>query len=181
MGQEKLRDSDLPSRDDCIALLKSAGCSGDVVAHCIAVSEVAARIAEHLGASLSLVQAGSLLHDIGRSRSHAIDHAVVGAELAAELGLPEAVVRIVERHIGAGITEGQAARLGLPVRDYVPETLEEKIVAHADNLVAGVNRVPVQETVATLRRRGLSDVATGVMRLHAELSSLAGTDVDRIV
>ncbi|HIH01804.1 TPA: HDIG domain-containing protein [Thermoplasmata archaeon] len=162
-------------------MLRHAGCSEAVVAHCIAVSEVATRMAKRLGATVSLVQTGALLHDIGRSRSHAIDHAVVGAEVAAELGLPEAVVLIIERHIGAGIAKDQAARLGLPVRDYVPETLEEKIVAHADNLIAGGKRVTLQETVADLTRRGLTEVAAGVMRLHAELSTMAGVDVDRIV
>ena len=181
MDPETSRTGDLPDRDQCIAMLRQAGCSEDVVAHCIAVSVVAARIARRLGAATSLVQAGALLHDIGRSRSHAIDHAVVGAEIASELGLPEAVVRVVERHIGAGITKEQARLLGLPERDFVPETLEEKIVAHADNLVAGNERVSVREAVASLTRRGLADVASGVMRLHVELSTLAKMDIDRIV
>ena len=181
MDPETSRTGDLPDRDECIAMLRRAGCSEDVVAHCVAVSALATRIARRLGAAARLVQAGALLHDIGRSRSHAIDHAVVGAEIASELGLPEAVGRIIERHIGAGITKEQAQLLGLPERDFVPETLEEKIVAHADNLVAGDERVSVQEAVAGLTRRGLADVAAGVMRLHVELSTLAKMDIDRIM
>ena len=35
-------------------------------------------------------------------------------------------MNIIERHIGAGITEEEAVNLGLPKKSYLPETLEEK-------------------------------------------------------
>ncbi|MGB2582023.1 MAG: tRNA (cytidine(56)-2'-O)-methyltransferase, partial [Thermoplasmata archaeon] len=91
------------------------------------------------------------------------------------------IVMIIERHIGAGILEGEAVALGLPERDYVPETLEEKIVSHADNLIAGDRRVTLKETVADLIRRGLRDAAVRTVKLHEELSQIAGIDVDRII
>jgi len=88
---------------------------------------------------------------------------------------------IIERHIGAGILKDEAAGLGLPERDYVPETLEEKIVAHADNLIAGDKRVTVKDAVADLTRRGLKDAAVRTIKLHEELSQIAGIDVDKII
>lgn len=88
-----------------------------------------------------------MLHDIGRSKSHDVDHAVRGAEIARELGLPERLVLVIERHIGAGIPEKEAKELGLPERSYIPESLEEKIVAYADKLIAGRQEVDIMVTI----------------------------------
>jgi len=87
-----------------------------------------------------LVSVGALLHDIGRTQTQGIDHAVVGARILRELNKDndswmEKVALICERHIGGGITKAEAVRLGLPARDYVPKTTEEKIVSYCDNLV----------------------------------------------
>jgi uncharacterized protein len=54
---------------------------------------------------------------------------------------------IIERHIGAGITAPEAVRLGLPQKDYLPLTTEEKIVSYADNLISGVNEMPFHEAL----------------------------------
>lgn len=120
-------------------VLVKAGCSPDVVAHCSVVSRKALGIAERLGIPLDmeLVRRGGLLHDIGRSRTHGILHAIAGVEIAGELGLSGKLAKIIERHIGAGITAAEAARLGLPKKDYIPITPEEKIVSYADNLTLG--------------------------------------------
>ena len=181
MTRRKGRTDEIPSREECLAMLRAAGCTEEVVAHCEAVSHVAVKIARRCGARVQIVEAGALLHDIGRSVRHSIDHAVLGAELARELALAPQIVMIIERHIGAGILEGEAAALGLPERNYVPETLEEKIVAHSDNLIAGVRRVTLKEAAADLIRRGLRDASARTVRLHEELSQIAGIDVDRII
>src|SRR3990172_7135286 len=112
-------------------VLLNAGCSADVVAHCIAVSKAAAAIAARVKivtVDQELVRRGGQFHDIGRARTHGIDHAVAGVELAKGLGFSSALINIIERHIGAGITADEAARLGLPRKDYLPLSAEEKIV-----------------------------------------------------
>jgi uncharacterized protein (TIGR00295 family) len=177
-GKERPRK--LPSRDECLALLQETGCNESVVAHCIAVSSLAVRIAKRCGANIELVEAGSLLHDLGRCKSHGIDHAVWGAEIAEEKKLPDQVVKIIERHIGGGITRSEAKKLGLPEKDYVPKTLEEKIVSHADNLIAGTKRTTVKEAVGWLVRQGLQDAAMKVLKLHEELSAACGMNLDDI-
>ena len=80
--------SDIPNPKKCLALLKKSGCSDEVICHCIAVRDVAVRIARCAGADEKLVEAGALLHDIGRSRTHSIFHAVEGVKIAEQLGLP---------------------------------------------------------------------------------------------
>lgn len=177
----KAKPAGLPGRDECLRILRESGCDEDVVKHCEAVHSLALKIAKKCRASIAVVETGSMLHDIGRCRTHGMDHAVQGAKLAAGLKLPPAVVRIIERHIGAGITKKEAKALGLPEKDYFPQTLEEKIVAHADNLISSSRRMTIEEAVSNLVRRGKHDAALRVLRLHEDLSAICGMNVDDIV
>lgn len=97
-----------------------------------------------------LVADGAMLHDIGIGSCHApkiycegilpyIAHGVAGAEMLRRYGAQhgidlEVFARICERHTGSGITaaEVRAQQLPIPVRDYLPETPEEKLVCLAD-------------------------------------------------
>ena len=100
-----------------------------------------------------IIKKGALLHDIGRSKTHGITHAVEGAKIVREYGYPEEVQNIVERHIGAGLSEDEAIKLGLPKKSYIPQTIEEKIVAHADNLISGTKEVDVDFDIAKWKRK----------------------------
>lgn len=88
-----------------------------------------------LDVDIELLGIGSYLHDIGRSVTYGVGHAVESGKIVRELGFSEPVIRLVENHVGAGITAEEAKRLGLPVKDYIPETLEEKILAYADKFL----------------------------------------------
>ena len=136
-----------------VEVLIKAGCSPDVVAHCGTVSRTALSLAERLSVPIDreLVRLGGLFHDIGRSKTHGIEHALAGAEIAMHLGFPAALIKIIERHIGAGITAPEAERLGLPKKDYLPLTPEEKIVSYADNLVSGTREMPFYEALDRFR------------------------------
>lgn len=135
-------------------LLIHAGCSQDVVAHCVAVSAAALAIAERvrIEADRELIRQGGLFHDIGRSKTHGLEHAVAGVEIGRKLGFSETLLHIIERHIGAGITAREAERLGLPKKDYLPLTPEEKIVSYADNLISGVREMPFPEALDRFKR-----------------------------
>lgn len=104
-------------------------------------------------ADKDLIKKGALLHDIGRSKTHGISHAVEGAKIVKQYGYPEEVQNIVERHIGAGITEEESVKLGLPKKSYIPQTIEEKIVAHADNLLSGTKDVDINFDIAKWKRK----------------------------
>ena len=137
-----------------IEILKKEKTPPNVIDHCIAVCKKALKIAQNFPeADLDLIRKGALLHDIGRSRTHDITHAVVGAKIARRYGYPEDVLNIIERHIGAGITLEEAKSLGLGEKSYVPETLEEKIVAHADNLISKTKEVDLDFVIKKWERK----------------------------
>jgi uncharacterized protein len=137
-----------------IALLIQAGCSADVVAHCRKVSSKALSFADRLRDPVDreLVRLGGVFHDIGRSRTHDITHAIAGVEIGRSLGFSEQLLKIIERHVGAGITEAEARRLGLPAQDYLPLTLEEQLVSYADNLISGEREISFSEALDRFKR-----------------------------
>jgi len=168
-----------PTREQALQLLRQSGCSRNVINHCEAVAELAAEIAEAckergLDVDLELIEIGGLLHDIGRSKTHSVHHAVVGAEIAKSLGLPEPIISIIKRHVGGGITAKEAKRLGWPKDVYIPETLEEKIVSYADMLIEGLRRVPIERTIEKFSKEITSSAIARIRRLHKEMLALVG-------
>ncbi|MBO8182754.1 MAG: HD domain-containing protein [Archaeoglobus sp.] len=128
----------------------------EVFRHILVVVDVATKIAERLKLdeeSRKLVLAGAMLHDVGRCRSHGMDHAVIGAEMLRKDGFDERIAKIVERHIGAGLTAKEAKSFGLPEKDYIPETIEEKIVALADNLVSNRKVLSKEEYLRAVKEK----------------------------
>ncbi|MDZ7289871.1 MAG: HD domain-containing protein [candidate division KSB1 bacterium] len=93
---------------------------------------------------LSFIYEAAMLHDLGIFRCDApvifctgtepyVRHGVIGRELLEGEGLPRHAL-VCERHTGAGISREDVLRqaLPLPVRDYLPVTIEEKIICLAD-------------------------------------------------
>ncbi len=147
----------LPSEEMALNFLRQAGCTTKLEEHCRAVADFAEEIAKAcekkgLRVNVELVRIGALLHDVGRTKTHNVDHAIVGAQIAQEWNLPDEVVSIIERHVGGGITEGEARKLGWPVKSYIPESIEERIVAYADKLIESSMRVPVEVAIEQFRR-----------------------------
>ncbi|MFA5073655.1 MAG: HDIG domain-containing metalloprotein [Nitrospirota bacterium] len=142
-----------------IRILETAGCSQDIIAHCCAVSKKAVALVEQVTINIDkeLVRLGGLFHDIGRSRTQGIRHALEGAEILSNLGYPDSLIHIVETHIGAGITAAEAERLGLPKRNYLPLTPEAKIVSYADNLIHGIEEIPFPDALDTFKKMLGSD------------------------
>ncbi len=91
-----------------------------------------------------LVLRGALLHDIGIQKTSApsifcngqepyLMHGFIGAHMLRQVGM-ECEARICERHTGAGLTKEAIVKAGLvvPTGDYIPETIEEKLICYAD-------------------------------------------------
>jgi uncharacterized protein len=171
----------LPSTQKALSILSEAGCSEQVIAHCKAVSALAVKFAEAckhkgIGVNVKLVEVGALLHDIGRSKTHGIYHAIVGVKLAKSFNLPNSILSIIECHIGGGISADEAKKLGLPEKNYFPVTLEEKLVAYADKRLKGSQIVSLEDTIDQFSKRlGKNHPAIDrIIRLHEELSPLIG-------
>jgi uncharacterized protein len=167
----------LPNREQAIAILQKNSCSTKVVAHCQAVASLALELAEEFKAKnyfvdLALIEVGALLHDLGRSKNHSVHHAIEGVKIAQVEGLPDSIVCIIKRHVGAGITVEEAAQLNWPKDVYIPQTLEEKIVCYADKCISGTERIPVEVTIKQLYDQNLVDAAERVRKLHNEINSL---------
>ena len=90
------------------------------------------------------VEEAAMLHDIGVVLCNApkiycmgmhsyIEHGYLGAEILRKEGLPKHA-GVAERHTGTGITIEQIVReqLPMPLQDYCPRTLEEKLICYAD-------------------------------------------------
>ncbi len=169
----------LPTREQALQLLHENHCSAQVIAHCEAVAKLAKETAEvckkkGLKVNVELVEIGALLHDLGRSKTHSVHHAVAGVEIAKKAGLSEPVIAIIKRHVGGGITTAEAAELGWPEDNYVPVTLEEKIVSYADKLVETSERVPIEMTINKLREEKLDAAAERVQKIHFEIAQIVG-------
>lgn len=113
----------------------------------------------------------AMLHDIGIFRTHApsihcygeahyMQHGIIGAELLRAQGL-EAHAKVCERHIGVGLTREDiiAQDLPLPHHDFMPETIEEKLICYADNFFSKSHPE---------KRRTLEQVRSGVARFGEE-------------
>ena len=125
-----------------------------------------------------LVEAASMLHDIGIIRTdadgihcfgteHYLRHGRIGALMLREdaniFGYTEEEIepyaRICERHTGAGLTRQQIEErdLPLPHQDFLPETMEEKLVCYADKFYSKTHLEyfkPYEKVVRSLEKFG---------------------------
>ncbi len=115
--------------------------------HSKAVAKKALEIADNvqnLNPDKQFIYEAAMLHDIGvseiiklREKDPEIPyicHGYFGRLILEKEGLSKHAL-VSERHIGVGITKKQIIKekLPLPKRDMVPVSLEEKIIAYADN------------------------------------------------
>lgn len=153
-------------------------CPEWVIKHSKAVNlkaiSLSKNLSEKFDIDMELVKKGALLHDIGRSMTDGIYHAVLGAEILKSQEYPLEIIKIVERHIGAGIPKEEAVAMGLPPRDFMPQTLEEKIVAHADNLVHLNHEVDIDFVIEKWSSRMGKDHPSieRLIKLHEEIYRL---------
>jgi len=172
----------LPNREQAIQLLKENNTPPQVISHCLAVTKFALQLTEKLRQKVleidsELVEIGALLHDLGRSKTHTVDHAVVGGQIAESLGLPESVVNIIKRHVGAGITATEAQEFGWPKDTYMPQSIEEKIVCYADKRIDRGKVALIENEIRRLQNDRKSEAAERVRKLHEEITSLLGKEL----
>lgn len=117
-----------------------------LIGHSTAVRDLALRIAStrSLPVDLTFTAEAAMLHDIGVVRCDAsgiycfgskpyICHGIEGATILRAEELPRHAL-VAERHTGSGISASEVVseQLPLPVHDYLPISLEEKLICYAD-------------------------------------------------
>lgn len=117
-------------------------------------------------ADTALLEEAAYLHDIGAIRTSSPDigcageapyimHGFFGREMLEALGMPRHAL-IAERHIGVGLTLADIEALGLPLpmRDAVPETLEEELLCFADLFFSKrPGKEAVEKPIARIRKK----------------------------
>jgi radical SAM family uncharacterized protein len=118
----------IPTKEECLSILRTHGTPDHVIRHCLAVADAASRIGEALldaGVPLDveLIAASALLHDISRTEAQ---HARAGAELLQKLGF-ERIAKIVSRHMDHRFQGGSAEITELDVVCLGDRVIRENI------------------------------------------------------
>lgn len=157
-----------------------------VLAHSKAVQKVALRIAEDIitnghHVDIKFIITASLLHDIGRFKTgkdgkNIIQHGILGAEILRKEGLDEKYALVCERHIGSGINKEdiEEQKLDLPLKDYMPESIEEKIINYADSLIFGDKEGTIEQVLERYRKEVGEKLVEKTKKLHKEIEKLRG-------
>lgn len=137
-----------------------------LIKHSEAVRDKALQIATNhpeLNPDLKFIAEAAMLHDLGifktdapqlgcTGKFHYLCHGYLGKELLIDLGFPEHAL-VCERHTGCGITleDIEKQNLPLPVRDYVPVSVEEQIICFADKFFSKSQNLKEEKTVKEVR------------------------------
>lgn len=143
-----------------------------LLVHSRSVADKALAIADRhpeLSLDKQFLEEAAMLHDIGIIRCNApgiqcfgtepyICHGRIGAEMLRAEGFPRHA-RVCERHTGAGITRSQiiAQQLPLPAQDFLPETMEEKVICYADKFFSKTHldkEKTVEQAISSLSKFG---------------------------
>tara|TARA_Y100000310_G_scaffold329780_1_gene400258 strand:+ start:3646 stop:4194 length:549 start_codon:yes stop_codon:yes gene_type:complete len=155
-----------------------------ILQHGKAVQQVAVIIAQDIKrrrhkVDLQLVKMGCLLHDMGHfwyppKHPDVIRHGLKAAQILKKEGFPK-LAKIAERHIGVGISKQDIikGKLNLPKRDMLPKTIEEKIIAYADNMIHG-DRISTVRELSNMFKKFNKDVRERAKNLHNEIEKLRG-------
>jgi uncharacterized protein (TIGR00295 family) len=174
----------IPNAQQALALHRKYGSNDRTVGHCRACAVISRLLSEKAAGRGRLVNgeavvAGALLHDVGRSQIQTVSHGYVGAQILEKEGVDSVVVEIVKRHVGAGISPEEAVALNFPPGDYIPRTLEEKIVCFADKMLDGDKARPFEEEVKRFVKKG-HDVQR-LRRLKEDVDAAVGGNAESLI
>ena len=174
----------IPDEEQILELHRRYGSNDVLLNHCRTVAKVANLLTLELKKKGSrvdaeVVNAAAMLHDIGRNKTQTVRHGLEGAELLEREGVDGRVVAAVRKHVGAGISAEEAQSLGLPNLDYIPRSVEERVVCFADKMVDSSRVRPFEAEVQRFVRKG-HDVQR-LMALKKRLRDELGEDPETVV
>ncbi|MDA8099571.1 MAG: HDIG domain-containing protein [Nitrospiraceae bacterium] len=140
-----------------LALVDRLGGDALWTRHCRAAARVAERAGELLAdrspVDREFLRVAALVHDIGRHKTQdPVLHGVEGFRFLSSLGHHrEAFVCVC--HIQCGLSRREALQFGLPDRDFLPRTLEERMIPVIDSVVELDRPTTIDARFASLARR----------------------------
>jgi uncharacterized protein len=184
----------MSARRESMRLLAKYGREACWTKHCFAVAEAAARVGAAVAkvhpVDCSFLWSAALLHDIGRYATHdPLLHGVEGYRLLSILK-HEREAYVCASHILFGLNAAEASQLGLPARDFVPRSIEEKLVPLVDYLIEYDQPTTLERRFSSLRERnagnaffldGLERAQEHARRFMTEIEAAIGESVERIV
>ncbi|MBN2151057.1 MAG: HDIG domain-containing protein [Candidatus Lokiarchaeota archaeon] len=147
----------IPTNDEIFDLMSKWGLPDGIREHSIVVKDIAMdfvrKIHErdpNVRIDARVVEAGALLHDIGRVKSHGLDHGYRGYQALVEARVDERVARCALVHVLGGFTVDDIKREfpgnSKDIRvSLMPQSIEEKIVCFADKHAVGSMQVSVKK------------------------------------
>lgn len=146
----------------------------------------------NLGLDPEQVRAAAMLHDIGIFATNApgihcfgkapyMQHGIIGAELLRKENAPEQWALVAERHTGTGITAEDIIQqdMPLPLADYMPESMLEKLVCYADKFYSksgSMRKKSLERVRSSIARHG-SDNIIRFQRLY-DLFGTSDADIE---
>ena len=158
-----------------------------VLAHSMAVQRIALRIARKVPkADIEFIRVATILHDIGRFKykpgnKDMIKHGIEGAKILLNKGIDKSFANVCERHLGCGINKKdiKEQKLPLPIKCYVPYSINEKIISYADSLVFGSREGTKKEVVNRYRKELGERYAERFKKQHEEIMRLIGKEKEK--
>ncbi len=134
----------IPTKQECIGLLKRNNTPQNIIEHCTAVSAFAVSLAEKLErkgihVNKPLIEAAAMLHDIEKLKP---EHAKAGYSLLVSLGYPE-IAAVVKTHGLENFTDDS----------FLPRTIEQKIVFYADKRLHNASIVSLEQRFDYIRKK----------------------------
>jgi putative nucleotidyltransferase with HDIG domain len=151
LGKQQNRGMGIPSKGECLDLMKRYNGMGNIIRHCIKVAEIALSISTELNRrgenlNLNVVEAAALLHDITKAESldSGEDHSLTGYRLLRKMGYNR-IAEIVREHV-------------FLLKDTdSPRVSEEEVVNYSDKRVRHDQIVTLRERFDDLRVRYCKD------------------------
>ncbi|MFA6410449.1 MAG: ribonuclease Y [Candidatus Buchananbacteria bacterium] len=135
----------------------------NILQHSIEIANLAAMLAEDLGADVAIAKKGGLLHDIGKAVDHEVQgsHPEIGYDILKKFGLPEEIAYIAKSH-----------------HEDSPKTLEAIIVKVAD-AISGARPGARKDTYEQYLQRldELEKVATNFAGVEKAYAIQAGREI----
>lgn len=138
-----------------------------LITHSELVAKKALQIAKRMNKfnpDYDFIKEAAMLHDIGIFMTYMpeigcfgeypyISHGYLGAELLKQEGLPIHAL-VCERHVGMGLTMDDIEKnnFPLPLRDMMPQSLEEKIICFADKFFSKKeDKLSIEKSISQIK------------------------------